>query len=78
MISWPSGVTTLDVVHVVVTPDACDPEMNTSCPMREFPVALFPFPVRPTKTMFLTSFDAEGSSETSIFSCLTYKVTCKT
>ena len=54
LIIGPSGVAALSILHFMVTPTACFLEMNCRSPMRVFAVALFPLPVFPTRTMFLT------------------------
>lgn len=60
----PSGVTALTAWHSIVTPDDFVFDLNTFDLTMLFPVALLPFPVRPTKTMFSTGCgcDAENSS----------------
>ena len=57
LIIGPSCIAALYILHFLVTPTACLFDSNISLPRSVFPVALFPLPVRHTRTMFFISSD---------------------
>ncbi len=61
----PSLSTVLCCSQVLVTPEELALDLKALFPIMLFPVALLPFPVRPTKTIVRTPLDGEVSSQSS-------------
>jgi hypothetical protein len=65
LIICPSLSTVLCSSQVSVIPEELALDLKDLFPRMLFPVALFPFPVRPTKTTVRAPFDGEVSSQSS-------------